>query len=98
MKKRKSILHAQKKSPSLSPKIERNTGYSLANALRPTRDGTLFEYFLVVGAPLDTDTKAFQSNKPIFVTPQILFQYPTSSESNPAPTSSEFENEVPKEE
>eukprot|EP01119_Soliformovum_irregulare_P017830 TRINITY_DN5357_c0_g1_i1.p2 TRINITY_DN5357_c0_g1~~TRINITY_DN5357_c0_g1_i1.p2 ORF type:complete len:578 (-),score=183.77 TRINITY_DN5357_c0_g1_i1:70-1803(-) len=81
----KSIADSYKNSPFFKrfrgedESIDRGTGYALANAIRPTRDGTLFEHFLVVGLPTDTVSRA-RPNRPEKCQPQVLFQYPPNEE------------------
>ena len=70
----------------------RRTGYALANALRPRREGTLFEHFIVCGLPTTTKCSATPKKPGILYIPywcsffsekleaQVLFQWPPADQ------------------
>jgi len=66
--------------------LERRTGYALANALRPKRNGFLYEQLLVVGLPASIDTSNFNRNPKgpmTVVSPEVLYRYPKEISGSP---------------
>lgn len=62
--------------------FKRRTAYALANALRPKREGTLFEHFIVVGLPNTAECTGVKPKEPKRFKPQVLYQYPKQSKYN----------------